>query len=54
MKEKVIKGLECCLSAKCNQCPYYRTTAAFDCDVCLMKDALELIKECYKYGEYMR
>lgn len=45
-REKVIKGMEICtLPASCNSdCPYYEKEGA-ECSYCLMKDALELLKE---------
>lgn len=47
-REKVIKGLECCidpLKARCPECPYY---PCYDQDTTseqLLADALELLKE---------
>lgn len=44
-KEKVIKGIQCRLELKCNECPY--TSDDDVCDDCdsLFRDALELLKE---------
>ena len=44
-REKVVKGIQCRLELKCNECPY-----TFDDDVCddcdsLFLDVLELLKE---------
>ena len=45
-QEKVIKGLEICTHpGSCSsECPYYEKEGA-ECSYCLMKDALELLKE---------
>ena len=46
-REKVIKGLECCLGGHCNECPYSERWGFGD-DVCvrtLRKDTIELLKE---------
>ena len=49
-KEKIIKGLNCCLQDDCEECPYYEEEAcAFECDgTChrndMMHDVLELLK----------
>ena len=50
-REKVIKGLECCLKDDCDNCPYYDPEVDHDCDCfgkCLRgnmyHDALALLK----------
>lgn len=47
-REKVIKGLECCLANGHNNCPYKSTDEGIDkvtsCTTYLMKDALALLK----------
>ena len=50
-REKVIKGLECCLKDDCDNCPYYDPEVDHDCDYfgkCLRgnmyRDALALLK----------
>lgn len=46
-KERVIKGLETCIEHEdCGDCPYASTCIdPIDFAVCLMKDALDLLKE---------
>ena len=47
-REKVIKGLECCLTldSHCGDCPYYSCdTQELDCERNLRHDALALLKE---------
>ena len=48
-REKVIKGLECCIANMHNNCPYKSTDEGIDkvtsCTTYLMKDALALLKE---------
>ena len=47
-REKVIKGLECCLANGHNNCPYESTDEGIDkvtcCTTYLMQDALALLK----------
>ena len=47
-REKIIKGLECCLANAHNNCPYKSTDEGIDkvtsCTTYLMKDALALLK----------
>ena len=47
-REKVIKGLECCLANAHNKCPYTSTDEGVDkvtpCTTYLMQDALALLK----------
>ena len=50
-REKVIKGLECCMKDDCDNCPYYDPEVDHDCDYfgkCLRgnmyRDALALLK----------
>ena len=46
-REKVIKGLECCLGGHCIECPYSERWGFGD-DVCvrtLRKDTIELLRE---------
>lgn len=44
-REKVIKGLECCLAVtKCRQCPYYSGNDPWCGITTLLEDALELLK----------
>ena len=48
-REKVIKGLECCIIARtCSECPYIdeypEVCTSGECIAVLMKDALELLK----------
>ena len=42
-KEKIIKGLNCCLQDDCEECPYYEEEAyAFECDgICHRKDMMQ-------------
>lgn len=44
-REKVVKGIQCRLELKCNECPY--TSDDDVCDDCdsLFRDVLELLKE---------
>ena len=42
--EKVIKGLECCISIECDHCPYY-VGKVFTCEENMLKDALALLEE---------
>lgn len=48
-REKVVKGLECCIANRHNNCPYKSTDEGIDkvtsCTTYLMKDALALLKE---------
>jgi len=48
-REKVVKGLECCIANMHNNCPYKSTDEGIDkvtsCTTYLMKDALALLKE---------
>ena len=48
-REKVIKGLACCIANMHNNCPYESTDEGIDkvtsCTTYLMKDALALLKE---------
>ena len=48
-REKVIKGLECCIANRHNNCPYKSTDKGIDkvtsCTTYLMKDAIALLKE---------
>lgn len=49
-REKVIKGLKCCLTfldSPCGDCPYYsyEDIQDFDCERNLIHDALALLKE---------
>ena len=48
-REKVIKGLECCLTfdSPCGDCPYYsyEDIQELDCERNLRHDALALLKE---------
>jgi hypothetical protein len=48
-REKVIKGLECCLTfdSPCGDCPYYtyEDIQELDCERNLRHDALSLLKE---------
>lgn len=47
--EKVIKGLECCTTDNCDECPYERANSSlcpWPCNVSKMKeDALSMLKE---------
>lgn len=47
-REKIIKGLECCLANGHNNCPYKSTDEGIDkvtcCTTYLMKDAIALLK----------
>jgi len=45
LKEKVIKGLECCAHEEigdCDNCPYNENTP--HCDIAMMRDAIALLK----------
>lgn len=48
-REKVIKGLECCIANGHNNCPYKSTDKGIDkvtsCTTYLMKDAIAMLKE---------
>ena len=48
-REKVIKGLECCIKKYCNECPYKKITKTEswqnDCNEELTVDILALLKE---------
>ena len=50
-REKVIKGLECCIDQganeefDCRKCPYYVSPARLACWINLQIDAVELLKE---------
>lgn len=41
-REKVLKGLECCRTTKCEECPYRKTIGCITNG--LVKSALELLK----------
>lgn len=41
-EEKAIRGLECCVSGSCNECPYQPDGL---CDNTMMHDALSLLRE---------
>ena len=53
-KEEIIKGLECCISPGCDECPYYGDEMLRPCNHNMMRDAIDLIRkqgieiECYK------
>ena len=52
-KEKVIKGLECCIQCEtqtawgfvCTECPYIKDNHLETCTASLFRDTLELLKE---------
>ena len=46
-REKVIKGLECCIEDGCRDCPYFKKCDMFDgyLSETLLKDVLEVLKE---------
>lgn len=54
-REKVIKGIECCLTldSSCGECPYYsyEDIQELDCERNLRHDALALLKE---HGEQIK
>ncbi len=54
-REKVIKGLETCIEHEdCGDCPYVSTCVdPIDFAVCLMKDALTLLKEQESATEFI-
>ena len=65
--EKVIKGLECCLTfdSPCGDCPYYsyEDIQELDCERNLLHDAISVLKEqqerlnsivCFENGDQVR
>ena len=43
--EEIKKGLECCITDNCKECPYYPLYEVFGCKLARAKDALALIQQ---------
>lgn len=43
--DEIEKGLECCITDNCKECPYYPLYEVFGCKLARAKDALALIQQ---------
>lgn len=43
--DEIKKGLECCITDNCKECPYYPLYEVFGCKLARAKDALALIQQ---------
>ncbi len=43
--EEIMKGLECCITDNCKECPYYPLYEVFGCKLARAKDAIALIQQ---------
>ena len=43
--DEIKKGMECCITDKCRECPYYPLYEVYGCKLARAKDALALIQQ---------
>lgn len=49
--DEIKKGMECCITDKCRECPYYHLFEVFGCKLARAKDALAYIQQLEQENE---